>query len=33
MSVPTDNNISIKDYYKKSKYKDPEIEIEKNVAP
>ena len=30
MSVPTDNNISVKEYNEISKYKDLEIEIEKN---
>ena len=29
MSVPTDNNISVKEYNKISKYKHMEIEIEK----
>ena len=29
MSVPTDNNISVKEYNWQSKYKDLEIEIEK----
>ena len=32
MSVPTDNNISVKEYNKISKYKGQKIEIEKNVA-
>ena len=32
MLVPTDNNISVKEYNKISKYKDMKIEIEKNVA-
>ena len=30
MVPPTENNISIKEYSKISKYKDSEIEIEKN---
>ena len=29
MSVPKDNNTSVKEYEKRSKYKDLEIEIEK----
>ena len=29
MSVPTDNNISVKEYNKVNKYKDLEIEIDK----
>ena len=29
MSVPNDNNLSVKEYNKISKYKDLEIEIEK----
>ena len=29
MSIPTDNNISVKEYNKISQYKDLEIEIEK----
>ena len=33
MSVPTDNNVSVKKYNKISKYKDLKIEIEKNVVP
>ena len=33
MPVPTDNNISVKEYDKKSKYQDLEIKIEKHVAP
>ena len=32
MSVPTDNNISVKEYNEISKYKDLEMETEKNVA-
>ena len=32
MLVPTDNDISIKEYYKISNYKDNKIEIEKIVA-
>ena len=32
MSEPTDNNTSVKVYNKISKYKNLEIEIEKNVA-
>ena len=31
MSVPTDNNISVKEYDKISKFKDLEIEIEKKI--
>ena len=30
--MPTDNKISVKEYYKTSKYKDLETEIEKNVV-
>ena len=33
MSVPTANNTSVKEYNKKSKYKDLEIETGKNEAP
>ena len=33
MAVSTDNYISVRDCYKLSKYKDPEKESEKNVAP
>ena len=33
MSVPADYNISVKEYHKISKYKDMEIEIEKNGTP
>ena len=33
MSVPSDNNISVKEYNEISEYKDLEIETEKNVAP
>ena len=33
MPMPTDNNISDKEYNKISKYKDLGIEIERNVAP
>ena len=33
MSILTSNNVSVKKYYKINKYKDLEIEIEKNVAP
>ena len=32
MLAPTDNNISFKEYYKMSNYKDLDVEIEKNVA-
>ena len=32
MKEPTDNNISVKEWNKISKYKDLEIEIEKNVS-
>ena len=33
MSVPIDNNLSVKKYYKISKYKEVEIEIEKKCGP
>ena len=33
MSVPTDNDTSVKEYNEISKYKDLEIETEKNVTP
>ena len=33
MSVPTDNNKSVKYYDKISRYKDLNIKIEKNVTP
>ena len=33
MTVLTDNNLSVKEFNEISKYKDVEIEIEKNVAP
>ena len=33
MSLPKDNNISVKEYNKIGKYKDIEIKFEKNVAP
>ena len=31
--MPTDNNTTIKEYDKISKYKDLKIEIEKNIVP